>query len=245
MDIIEILVIVGIVALGARALGFLRGLPVKKSTAGILAIGLVCVGVFAYNWGGIRTQIEGISAPPTATGTVTQTPGAAYMCVGSESDDNVTYANRVFTVSFWENTTCDNAVKAGTTNDNIAMPSATLTITVYRTDSLAIENTTATMSCEVPTFYGKGDNAGILYSPVEKDWTLGEWEVAFTPSGGSALNERTWFTVSQGGSKAVSIVITLSNKGLVQFDNNMSKDLIIHAPDGDFTVRFIKTGECS
>jgi len=212
-----------------------------------MALALIVIGGIGLAW--TQGYLQGITLPtvPT-TPEVAVTPGVTFEAEGSESDTNLAYdqATRVFTCSFYENTAASKAWTS--TSAGSAIDSVTFTITVFRTDISAGENTSVATSkiwAVVPTFYGKDANASVLYWPVDKDATSQKYEVAFTPAGGSARDEYNFFTVGIGGSKAISTVVDSYHTGLCQLDNFQSKDVAIHiyGLTETYTLRYIKIGE--
>jgi len=244
MEALEIIAIVAVVALLLRFFGYLKAIPVKKQTAGILALVIAGAGIVVYDWGGIYS---GLTAAVPGVAEPTVTPGVTFEAEGSETDTYLTYdaASKTFVCAFYENQTggTQSGGASGTTGSSIT--SVTLTLTVYRTDlSTSDDNATAKVWAVVDTFYGKSENASILYAPVDKDDSTQKYEVAITPSGGSARDEYNYFSIATGGSKAISIVTDLYATGLTQLDNQQSKEVhfYITGVDDVFTLRFTKLG---
>jgi hypothetical protein len=203
-------------------------------------------GIWVYNWGGFRTQyLEGVGGV-TPEPVVTQ--GIQFEAEGSESDANLSYdaASRTFTCSFIENkAVLDNIV--ATTSPYASITTVTFTITVFRTDLLALsENAVARISVAVPKFYGKSgtENESVPFAPIAKA-TDDKYNVTITPVGVGVRNEYNYFSVGSGGSKAITLVATISNRGLSQLDNfdSTTVPISISGLSGDFYLRFVKTGE--
>ena len=247
MDIIEVLLIVAAIALFARFFGFLKGLKIKKNHALIGAICILAITAVAFNWYNLQEKIRGFQMPSGGAEGGRETPGVNWYASGSESDSNLTYdaTTRVFTLSYYENLTATAPYTPVSTGGS-AITTATLTITLYNdTESTSSDNYVTKISTTIPTFNGKNENANTTYAPVAKVSGTNEYDIALTPSGGSARYEYAFVSAAPGGSKSTSIVVTLSALGLCQLDNFQSKDLYINTAGGNFTLRFLKTGESS
>lgn len=220
---------------------FLKFIPVSRQGLGI-------IGILAMIYVGSATAWWGFGEEPLAVDDVTPTPtlGVTFTAKGTETDANLTFdsASSTFICNFYENKDDDSIWSigdtAGTTGANIT--TLTFTVTLYRSDYKS-DNGVTRITSTIPTFKGQAENASITYYPVTYDTVTGEYALAMTPSGGSALNESTFLTVGPGASKATSIVATLWSTGLAQMDNGMSKDILIHTAAQDFTLRLIKVGE--
>ena len=247
MQTLEIVAIVIIGALFLRFAGFLKGVPIKKQTSLILAI-LICAGAgYYYNWGGLQDALVGVAPPAEPV----VPPGVIYEAEGSESEENVAYdaQSRVFTVHYYENVGAEEAQyhpTGGGAKTPDAIANVTLTITVFRTDSLSlVENAGCKIWAVVPTFYGKDENASIAYAPIDKDAATQKFEVAFAPAGISARDEYNHFSVGNSGSRAITVTADPYHIGLCQLDNWDSSDVKIYVTgvDGYFTLRWVKIGE--
>lgn len=220
---------------------FLKFIPLSKTLLGVVGIiGLIWVGSSTAWWGYGELALPGAADDPPVT------PSVTFEAEGSEGDENISYdqASGVFTFSYYENAT--SAVTA-TGSDKGAYGTSTFTITVFRTDlaTITTENATSKIWATVPTFYGRNENSSTLYWPIDKDASTQKYEIAFTPSGGSARDEYNYFTVGAGGSKAISITVDPYVLGLVQLENFQNKDVTIHIHglDQTFTLRYVKIGE--
>jgi len=219
---------------------YLKFIPFSPKGLGIIGILLIAFAGYSTAWWGYETLgLPSVGEPDV-------TPGVTFEAEGSESDANLSYdqGSRVFTCSFVENTSADNI--GGTLTPYTTIDTVTFTITVFRTDLLALtENAVAKIEGTVPTFYGKDENSSTLYWPVDKDSTSQKYEIAFTPAGGSARDAYNHFTVGSGGSKAITIVADTYHIGLAQLDNFQSKDVVISITGlaQTFTLRYTKTGE--
>lgn len=223
---------------------FLPGL--SKQLWGIIGICAIAYAGSQTAWWGLSTTAE---AEPGAA--VEVPPGVTYEAEGSESEENVAYdaQSRVFTVHYYENVGAEQAEyhpTGGGARTPDAISNVTVTITVFRTDGLALEeNAGCKIWAEVPTFYGKDENASIAYHPIDKDAATQKYEVAFTPSGISARDEYNHFSVGNMGSRAITVVADPYHIGLCQLDNWDSSDVKIYVTgiDGYFTLRWVKIGE--
>jgi len=229
----------------SKGKNYLKIIPFSQKGLGIVGILLIAVVGYSTAWWGY----EGELGLPTVTEPEV-TEGVTFEAEGSESVDNLIFDQntRVFTCSFIENTATHVAsVPASSQAATPTLVSANFTITVFRTDMATVttENATSKIWATVPTFYGKNENASILYWPIDKDDTTLKYEIAFTPAGGSARDEYNYFTMGAGGSKAITVVADVYGTGLSQLDNMQSKDIIIHiyGLDETFTLRFLKIGE--
>lgn len=246
MDILEIGAILGIVFFALRYMKYFKGAKfVAPKTAGMIAVGLLIASAWYFDWGGLQTKLMSYGQQPSGgeEGAVV-TEGATFDVEGSETDANLNYdvATKTFTCSFYDNTENNTPVNANTAATNI--DHVTLTLTFYRTDMLPGEDNAVTaFSATVPEYRGTGENNGITYAPVDEDDSTGKYEVAFTPSGGSARDMSHNTSIAPGGSRTVSVVLDLDSAGLTQLDNFDSKDVILHTAGGNFTVRFVKVGE--
>jgi len=220
---------------------FLKFMPVSRQGLGVLGI-LIMIGVGSSTawWGYGELALPGAADEPAVT------PGVTFEAEGSEGDENVSYdqASGVFTISYYENGTSSITATGSEKSD---YGTSTFTITVFRTDlaTITTENATSKIWATVPTFYGKNENSSTLYWPIDKDDTSQKYEIAFTPSGGSARDGYNYFTVGAGGSKAISITVDPYVIGLCQLDNFQNKDVTIHIHglDQTFTLRYVKIGE--
>ena len=249
MEPLEILAIVAIGAFVLRYMGYFKGIPVTKKTALILAIAIAAVSAYNWNWGGFRTLVsrEAVVGPEPVV-----TSGITFEAEGSESDANLVYdaTSKTFVCSFYDNVTSDEIVTTTRDNSSVAyeaFTTVTFTITTFRTDLLALsENAMAKISVAVPKYYGKAgtENESLQYAGIAVA-SDGKWNVAITPSGVAARNEYNYFSVGSGGSKAITLVATISSRGLSQLDNFQSTTVpitISGLPSG-FNLRFTKTGE--
>jgi len=246
METLEILAIVGIGAFIARYMGYLKGIPVAKKTAGLLAVLLIVGSAYYFNWGGLKDALQsarvGVSEEPQVT------TGVTFEAEGSESDANLTYdgTTRTFTMSYVENTSADNIGGAVSPYNTIA--SCTGTITVYRTDLItSSDNATSKIWVTIPSYYGRAgtENESLVYRPISYGTDNGKYTFEFTPAGGTMRNEISYFTVGTGGSKAITFTAVLSKSGLVQLDNfdSVACTMHIYGLDDTFTLRFTKVGE--
>jgi len=250
MEPLEILAIVAIGAFVLRYMGYFKGIPVTKKTALILAIAIAAVSAYNWNWFGVKTYRMPITTPSEAEPQVTT--GVTFEAEGSESDANLVYdaPSKTFVCSFYDNVTSDEIVTTTRDNSSVAyeaFTTVTFTITTFRTDLLALsENAMAKISVAVPKYYGKAgtENESLQYAGIAVA-SDGKWNVAITPSGVAARNEYNYFSVGSGGSKAITLVATISSRGLSQLDNFQSTTVpitISGLPSG-FNLRFTKTGE--
>jgi hypothetical protein len=193
-----------------------RVIPVKRSTAGFLAVILLIASAWCGNWGGIRQL--GAGAAPSAP-----TTGVIWSAQGSESDPNLLYdgISRTFSVRVKENTTSQKTMP-----ENV-----TFTLTVFRED---LENTDAVAEVKVvstPTFRVVGDLN--TYSVINKT-TEDRWDVAITPAGGSARYERATGKVGPGGSLAFQVVVKFNYTGVSKATDYSSHTLVISAAGTEF-----------
>lgn len=236
MQVWEIVAIIALGALVLRMVGYLKFLPVQKKHALPALIVVALISAYAFNWGGFQDALTGIVEEPEPT----VTPGATFEAEGSETDANLVYdaTSRVFTCAFYENIGLGPVQPDDPTT---SIDNVTLSIALYRTDYLPENLAVTKITSTVPTF--TIPDSSVIYSPVDKTVDE-EWKVAMTPTGvATARNEYTYLTVPAGGTKSVSIVVTLDNAGCSAYDNFDSRDVSIHTPGGDFRVRFVKTGQ--
>ena len=241
METLEIILAIAIIVLFARGLGWLKGIPVKKQTALVLAILIGIGGAYYYNWGGFKSALSQTGLPGVAP--VAPAPaGVVFEATGSESDTNLTYdaSLQLYVLGYFDNWKAGDMVSP--TSLTTAITSVTLSITVYNMSGSA-ENvaSTCTITSSVGTYLD--DNAKVR-SPVDKDTDLGQWKVAMTPTGGSARNEKNNMSVPAGGSKAMSIVVTTDKEDAIRMDNFQSCDVTFYVQGvtKPFVLRIIKTG---
>lgn len=216
---------------------FLKFIPVSKTMAGLIGLGLV---VYA----GSQTMWWGLSVPGITPTEEQVTPGATFEVEGSETDANLVYdsATRTFTCAFYENLASGGPAEP-IDDGATAITTVTLTVTLFRTDYIAGENATTKITTSIPKFHGKAENESITYSPIAKTSDGEKYNVTLTPAGGSARYEYTYLSVGAAGSKATVIVVTLSATGCAQFDNFDSQTMTISTAGGPVYLRFTKTGE--
>jgi hypothetical protein len=207
-------------------MGWLRGLPIHKKTAGILAVLILIGGVYYFDWAGIRSSLAGV-----APGVTPVTPsGVRWSALGNETDSNLLYdgLTRTFSVTIKENTTPE--------PDTAVPTSVTFTITLYRDD---LENTDAVGEVKLvsaPTFRVVGDVN--TYSVINKT-SEDQWDVAITPSGGSARYERATGSVAAGGSKAFTVVVTFDGPGIHQATDGSVYTAVFDAMGTQFTLSMV------
>jgi hypothetical protein len=248
MEMLEIGLLIALAVCTAQALRLLpkKMIPLNRRQAAALTLIIALAGVGMYDWAGLRTRVQGMGV--TGIGnepTVTQ--GITFEAEGSATT-NSSYdaANRTFICSFIENrAVLDNIVAP--TSPYAGITTVTFTITVFRTDLLALgENAVSKISVTVPRYYGKAgtDNESLQYAAITRT-SDDKWNVAITPSGVAARNGYNYFTVGNGGSKAIALTATISNRGLSQLDNFQSTTVPISITglSGDFYLRFVKVGE--
>ena len=204
-------------------MGFLKGIPLAKKTAAIVALLAIVGGIAMYDWMGIRSAF---AVPPEAI-TPAPTPGVPRFSVtGSETHASLLYdeATRTFNMKIRENTTSGNLqlwdYDAGAYATEAADTTVTYTLTLFREDidpnAQIGEVTIGTM----PTFTVSGDVN--IYCVVDKT-TADKWEVSITPAGGSARYEYNTALVTGGSSKAFDVVIYFDYSGV-----NKATDGTIH-----------------
>lgn len=204
MDVWQILLILLIAALVIRWFGWLKGLPVKKATAGILALLLVGVGIYAYDWMGIKSALVA-PAPPAPIKGIPQ-----FSVLGSESADALLYdsSTRTFNMKIRENTTGTTLQLYDYANSTwlaaAADPTVTFTLTLYREDTDPNAQIGEARTGTMPTFTVSGDVN--VYSVIDKT-ADDKWEVEVTPAGGSARYEYNTALVSGGSSKAFDVKV--------------------------------------
>ncbi len=222
---------------------------ITHKTATLALVVTLVAGVYWFNWGGVRTLAE--DAGVDIAGEPVTMPGVTFMADGSEAETySLTYdqATQVFTALVYENV-ADHAlytVAAGATSGGEAVTDVTFAINVIRTDSITLdENAMTTITATVPTFTGDDENSGISYQAIDKDSTTERYDVAFTPAGVSARDEKNWFSVGAGGQRNIAIVADLDVPGIRNMDVGASTDINISI-DGlarDFILRIVKAGE--
>jgi len=208
-NMIEILVaLVAIVLIGKAIMpraSVLKGLKIKAGTAALIGILVLAGGAYWYNWGGFHDALSGISGPSVPSAPAVPS-GVVFSALGSESDSNLLYDANTKTFSV---TLHDNTSSGALTFENV-----TLTLTVYRSDTTITGENPPVCSVgetSVPTFQVVGD--ANTYSPVALT-SLGEWNITVTPASGSALYQVAYGTVSDGGSKAFTVVVHFSYAGV-------------------------------
>ena len=214
MEIFEILVIVLVGLLFLRFIGFLKGVPVKKQTALVLAIIIGLAGAYAYNWGGFKdllTNITPAPAPSVTAGVPT------FSVTGSEADDSLLYnaSSRTFNMKIRENTTSGNLSLYDYVNAawkaEAADPTVTFTLTLYREDTDPNAQIGEVGIGVMPTFTVSGD--ANTYCVIDKT-ADGKWEIEVTPSGGSARYEYNTALVSGGSSKGFDVKAYFNYSGV-------------------------------
>ena len=239
MEMLELLAIVAIGILVVRWASWLKGIPVKKTTALVLAIVIGLGAAYNWNWFNLKTMTQQ-AVPEIGPAPIVVTP-ALFEAEGSETDANLVYdaTQKLFTLSFYENWLGGKVVSPTALGTEIT--SVTLSITLFDVSPSSGDNVarTTTIKSSTPTYL---DENSTRRSPVDKDTSLDQWKVALTPTGGTARNEKNTMSVPAGGSKAMSIVVSLDSKDCRTMDNFDSYDLIINTAGGDFRLRIIKTG---
>lgn len=244
-----VLIIVAVAFLAAAA----KKVKIPFFTHKTAALGLIItlgLGVYWYNWGDLRTTWEAAAADVTFAPGVEVTVGTKLIADGSESDNALVYdfPSQTFTASIFENTgdhLLYNA-PADLTGVDLYFSTLTLSITVYRTDSLIMDdNALFEVTASVPTFTGPDENSGISYQVVDMDGTTKRFEVAFTPAGVTARDAQNWFSLGAGGSRVITVVIDLDNPGIRNMDVGQVSDIVIGITglERDFIVRVHKAGE--
>jgi len=225
MEALEIVLIALIVVLAARWLGWLKGVPINKKMAGILALLAAVGGIVLYDWGGIYTGLTG-----AVPGEPSVPAGVRWSALGSESDANLLYdgLTRTFSVTIKENTTPD--------PDKAVPENVTFTITLYRDDLENVDAVAEVKLVSAPTFRVIGDLN--TYSVIDKT-TEDQWNVAITPSGGSARYERAVGGVSSGGSLAFSIVVTFDGPGINKATDGSVYTAVFDAMGTQFTLSMV------
>ena len=250
MEMLEIGLLAVLAVCVAQALRLLpkKMIPLNRRQATALALIIAVVGVGMYDWAGLRTGALGIREGGL-TGEPQVTTGVTFQAEGSETDTNLSYdaAGRTFTCSYYENQCVLDNIVQPTTANAAGITTVTFTVTVFRTDLLALsENSVTKAWIEVPKFYGKSgtENESNQYAAIARA-TDDKWNVTVTPAGVSARNEYNYFTVGSGGSRAIVFVATISNRGLSQLDNFQSSTCAVHiyGLTEVFYLRFTKTGE--
>jgi len=249
METLEILAIVGIGVFAARYFGYFKGLKtISKKTAGLLAVVIALAAAWSFNWGGLRTWAQGVTAPQGEAGQ-TVTAGVTFEAEGASGTNSVYDAStRTFTVAYVENTTAGTAILPTSYG---AFTTATGTITVYRTDMLTdVDNAVSKVSVSVPTFRGATGTsyASNTYAAVTVDSASDKYEVAFSGSGMAARYEYNYFRVGSGSSQTITWTATPTsgaNDGLSQLDNfdGSTVTMNIYGLNTPFYIRFVKTGE--
>jgi len=217
-----ILAIVGVL----RALNLVGGktIPLKRNAAVLLAV--IGIGGLAWSYGYLAgLQLPTVPSPsaPTPSG------GFLFEVTGSETDANLTYnaTDKVFTVNVVENTT-----SGGCSPDNV-----TFTLTIRRVDTLGDNNAVAAILSSVPGWLNERDTTDSkTYYPVTK--TGLDFNVEFTPAGGSMSREDAFASISAAGSKDVTVVVRLSDD-IDTLNLYNSKDVIINVAGTQFRLRVL------
>jgi hypothetical protein len=236
----------------------LKIVPVNPKQAAVGGIIILFIGCALANIGGVGTWLDSLGVPVSGGGApITGTAGANFVVEGSESDTYLVYdvASKTFSCSFYENQTSGKAESAGGTGTaGTAINGVTLTLTIYDQSYGSVDNGAGIMipiAATVQEFNGKAENSGITYTPIIKDTDngTGKFLVSITPSGSSARMEQAVATVSRGGTKTVTVVLSTSHTGLCQLTTMEYKDTVIRVggtqygqPEETFTVRFLKVG---
>lgn len=206
---------IGIILLGvgaARYLGFLKGVPVPRKQAGVVAlIGLL---IFAYGEGYLTAKEATIVKSGELTPLATFAVDVQGITSGTYDEDTKTFSV---------------AVSYDSVTDSLSINSTTITFTVRRTDTSTEDAVTKVLVNNVEWY---DDQTNTKYTLLDK--------ALITPEGAASSEDEALVLLPAAGSKTVTVQLVFNKAAIAAMEQYSSKTITINIGGQTFFVNIIR-----